>query len=66
MALDDVVLPPWCHGDSREFIRLHRQALECDYVSSHLHEWIDLVFGCKQQGEDAVNVSIFQLSVIFQ
>ncbi|KIH63773.1 Beige/BEACH domain protein [Ancylostoma duodenale] len=55
IALDDVVLPPWAHGDAREFIRLHRQALECDYVSSHLHEWIDLVFGYKQNGEEAAN-----------
>ncbi|KAK7077189.1 WD repeat and FYVE domain-containing protein 3 [Halocaridina rubra] len=57
--LDDVVLPPWAKGDAREFIRLHRAALECDYVSSHLHEWIDLIFGYKQQGQpaiDAVNV----------
>ena len=35
------------------------QALECDYVSAHLNEWIDLIFGYKQQGQpavDAVNV----------
>ncbi|RCN36444.1 Beige/BEACH domain protein [Ancylostoma caninum] len=57
IALDDVVLPPWAHGDAREFIRLHRQALECDYVSSHLHEWIDLVFGYKQNGEEAVKAN---------
>lgn len=37
-------------GDAREFIRVHRAALECDYVSAHLHEWIDLIFGYKQQG----------------
>lgn len=23
-------------------------------MSSHLHEWIDLIFGCKQRGEEAV------------
>ena len=30
------------------------QALESDYVSSHLHEWIDLIFGFKQKGEEAL------------
>ncbi|CAL8113792.1 unnamed protein product [Orchesella dallaii] len=57
--LNDVVLPPWAKNDAREFIRVHRMALECDYVSQHLHEWIDLIFGYKQQGQpavDAVNV----------
>ncbi|XP_045600783.1 WD repeat and FYVE domain-containing protein 3 isoform X4 [Procambarus clarkii] len=58
--LDDVVLPPWAKGDSREFIRLHRAALECDYVSAHLHEWIDLIFGYKQLGQPAVEaVNVF-------
>ncbi|KAF0288955.1 WD repeat and FYVE domain-containing protein 3 [Amphibalanus amphitrite] len=54
-ALDDVVLPAWAKGDPREFIRVHREALECPYVSSHLHHWIDLIFGCKQQGHGAVD-----------
>lgn len=27
---------------------------ECEHVSSHLHEWIDLIFGYKQRGEEAV------------
>ncbi|KAL8142570.1 hypothetical protein V2J09_015602 [Rumex salicifolius] len=54
-----VMLPPWAKGSVREFIRKHREALECDYVSENLHHWIDLIFGYKQRGkaaEDAVNV----------
>ncbi|KAK9506438.1 hypothetical protein O3M35_008379 [Rhynocoris fuscipes] len=59
VQLGDVVLPPWAKNDPREFIRVHREALECDFVSQNLHHWIDLIFGCKQQGQaavDAVNV----------
>eukprot|EP00731_Ephydatia_muelleri_P004887 Em0002g1063a len=48
--LNDIILPTWAKGDPHEFIRVHREALECDYVSAHLHEWIDLIFGYKQQG----------------
>ncbi|XP_032825005.2 WD repeat and FYVE domain-containing protein 3 isoform X1 [Petromyzon marinus] len=60
IKLGDVLLPAWAKGDPREFIRVHRQALECDYVSAHLHEWIDLVFGYKQQGPAAVEaVNVF-------
>jgi hypothetical protein len=52
--LDNVILPAWAKGDPNEFIRIHRQALESDYVSLHLHEWIDLIFGYKQQGDEAI------------
>lgn len=51
--INDVVLPPWAKGDPRYFVYKLRQALESSYVSQHLHEWIDLVFGFKQQGPDA-------------
>ena len=41
-------------------IGLLAQALECDYVSAHLNEWIDLIFGHKQQGPGAVEaVNVF-------
>jgi len=61
-VLDNVVLPPWAKGSPLEFIRLQRMALESEYVSAHLHEWIDLIFGCKQQGraaQEALNVFYF-------
>ncbi|XP_077383055.1 neurobeachin-like protein 2 isoform X1 [Festucalex cinctus] len=51
--VEDILLPPW--ASSREdFIRKHRKALESEHVSCHLHEWIDLIFGYKQRGEEAV------------
>ena len=53
--LDAVQLPTWARGDAREFVRRHREALECDYVSAHLHQWIDLIFGCKQRGDAALD-----------
>eukprot|EP01059_Diplonema_ambulator_P001968 TRINITY_DN11622_c0_g1_i6.p1 TRINITY_DN11622_c0_g1~~TRINITY_DN11622_c0_g1_i6.p1 ORF type:complete len:3514 (+),score=1103.06 TRINITY_DN11622_c0_g1_i6:89-10630(+) len=52
--LDNVELPPWCTG-AHDFVRIHREALESEYVSAHLHEWIDLIFGCKQFGDEAVD-----------
>lgn len=60
VTLGDVILPPWAKQDPREFIRVHREALECDFVSQNLHHWIDLIFGHKQQGQPAVDtVNVF-------
>lgn len=52
--VDDVVLPTWAHNSARNFIRLHMEALESEYVSSHLHHWIDLIFGYRQLGDEAI------------
>jgi hypothetical protein len=51
--VNDVELPPWADNDPQKFIDIMRQALESDYVSAHLHLWIDLIFGEKQQGKSA-------------
>ncbi|KAH8611644.1 PH domain [Trypanosoma vivax] len=56
-ALD---LPPWAHGDPYEFIFRMREALESDHVSSTLNHWIDLIFGYKQRGKEAIEaVNVF-------
>ena len=55
------MLPKWA-GSAKEFIQIQRSALEGKIVSSSLHQWIDLIFGFKQQGKpaiEAVNVFYF-------
>ena len=27
--------------------------MECEFVSKHINEWIDLIFGYKQRGDEA-------------
>ncbi|KAM0901342.1 hypothetical protein ACQ4PT_020040 [Festuca glaucescens] len=51
--LDSVELPPWAENPV-DFVHKHRKALESEHVSTHLHEWIDLIFGYKQRGKEAV------------
>ena len=51
----NVTLPKWAKGDPETFVRINRQALESDYVSKNLHLWIDLIFGWKQRGAEAVS-----------
>ena len=52
--VSDVILPDWA-ANVDDFIRQHRAALESEYVSAHIHEWIDLIFGFKQKGKQAVD-----------
>ncbi|CAL8102152.1 unnamed protein product [Calicophoron daubneyi] len=60
--MPDLGLPPWCSGPE-EFISYHRSMLECDEVSSKLHHWIDITFGYKLLGEDAVKAKNVHLEL---
>jgi len=52
-AVDDVLLPAWAQ-DASSFLQNMRAGLESDYVSANLNSWIDLMFGYKQKGEEAI------------
>lgn len=53
-TVNDVVLPLWCNNSACNFIRTQRLALESGIVSKTLNNWIDLIFGYKQQGKPAI------------
>ncbi|XP_049582620.1 neurobeachin isoform X3 [Syngnathus scovelli] len=52
-AVGDVDLPAWARTPE-DFVRINRMALESEFVSCQLHQWIDLLFGYKQRGPEAV------------
>ncbi|XP_055616823.1 neurobeachin isoform X16 [Toxorhynchites rutilus septentrionalis] len=52
----DVELPPWAKTPE-EFVRINRMALESEFVSCQLHQWIDLIFGYKQRGPEAMRAT---------
>jgi len=35
IAIDDVLLPKWAYGGPQIFIWMHRDALECEFVSKN-------------------------------
>lgn len=55
-SIDTVTLPPWA-SSPQAFIQMNRMALESEHVSAHLNEWIDLVFGFKQLGQEAIDAN---------
>ena len=49
----DVILPPWASNSPRLFCKMNKKALESQYVSQQINNWIDLIFGYKQKGVEA-------------
>ena len=50
-----ITLPKWSHNNPYKFTAKNRLALESDYVSSKINNWIDLIYGFKQKGKEAIN-----------
>lgn len=55
--LGDVTLPPWAKGSPETFVQIMRAALESDICTEMLPDWIDLIFGYKQQGPEAIKAN---------
>jgi len=56
--INDVELPNWAKSP-KDFLKKNRRALESDYCSYYLPDWIDLIFGDKSRGakaEEAMNI----------
>ncbi|OMO58530.1 hypothetical protein COLO4_34544 [Corchorus olitorius] len=60
-GMTDLAVPSWA-GCPEEFIKLHREALESNRVSSQIHHWIDITFGYKMSGEAAIAAKNVMLS----
>ena len=51
--IDNVTLPPWSGVSPRTFCKIMKKSVESKFVSQHINEWIDLIFGYKQKGVEA-------------
>lgn len=56
-TVNHVQLPPWAKNSPSSYISKLREALESEYVSENLHHWIDLIFGYRQKGPEAVSAN---------
>lgn len=58
--VDGVLLPKWAQGNPYMFVYIMAKMLESTAVTLTLKNWVDLIFGYKQSGEEAEKcVNIF-------
>ena len=50
--MNNVHLPSWAKS-AKEFTTILRAAMDSEYTSTKLNNWIDLIFGYKQRNEEA-------------
>ncbi|KAH0786979.1 Beige/BEACH domain containing protein [Histomonas meleagridis] len=67
--VENVLLPPWAGDPSvapENFIYIHRKALESDYVSQNINNWIDLLWGYKQKPPESVKADNVYKSEMYE
>lgn len=52
-VLNDIELPRWAKSP-KDFLKMNRKALESEYCTERLPLWIDLIFGVKARGDEAL------------
>jgi len=52
--VDNAALPLWANENPYLFAAELRKQLESRYVSENINHWIDLIYGYKQRGKDAI------------
>jgi len=50
---DDVLMPKWAENNPYNFVTKMKYFLESDRVGNKINEWIDLIFGYKQKGNNS-------------
>jgi hypothetical protein len=56
----NVELPPWAKENPYLYISKLRRGFEEQFVSKGIGKWMDLIFGYKQRGEEAIkNLNCF-------
>lgn len=54
VEVDDFILPEWSEDDPRKFTLIFKKILESAKISQNLNYWIDLIFGYKMNGIEAI------------
>ena len=54
--VNDFILPKWADEDQRKFSLYLLKLLESKNINQNLHSWIDLIFGYKMTGNEAIKV----------
>ena len=52
--VNDVILPNWAKNNFRLFIKVNKKSLESYFINEKISDWIDLIFGYKQNGKDSI------------